>query len=94
MASRETHRIDEAYISALTWLAAGLATGVVLAVVALDQEVASRAIRSARGGYAGCSRLRHGLISSALMTGRRRSYQVGRPALSAHLNSPERFSRG
>jgi hypothetical protein len=42
MASRETHRIDEAYISALTWLAAGLATGVVLAVVALDQEVASR----------------------------------------------------
>jgi hypothetical protein len=49
MPSREMHHIDEAYMSGLTWLAAGLATGVALALMALGQEVASRrfAVRAA-----------------------------------------------
>jgi hypothetical protein len=41
MVNTRAHHTGEAAMNALAWLAAGLATGLALAVLAVDQETAS-----------------------------------------------------
>jgi hypothetical protein len=42
MANQQAIYSDDSHMNVLAWLAAGLATGVIFAIVALDEEAASR----------------------------------------------------
>jgi hypothetical protein len=67
MADEQTLYIDGLCMHALRWLAAGFATGVALAIVALDQEAASKRL-DARAARAAAARIAPAFVtvSSAL----------------------------